>query len=129
MTTIAPSTNGKPPMTPREAAPFYHGRGFIPIPVLPRSKRPALDGWPDFRPGPDDLDALFPAEQEGNLGLLLGAPSRGLLDADLDVAEAIKAACFLLPPTGWVTGRKLHRISLAAWKAQGNNEDEGEADR
>jgi DNA polymerase I-like protein with 3'-5' exonuclease and polymerase domains len=41
-----------------------------------------------------------------NVGLLLGQPSGGLVDVDLDVPEALAVARLLLPATGWVSGRK-----------------------
>jgi DNA polymerase I-like protein with 3'-5' exonuclease and polymerase domains len=49
---------------------------------------------------------LFPNGQELNLGLLLGEPSGGLLDVDLDCAEAIAAGAILLPNTAMSSGRK-----------------------
>jgi DNA polymerase-1 len=64
-----------------------------------------LEDWPNLRPTPADLDRLFPKDRELNVGLLLGSPSQGLLDIDLDCAEAIAVAPLLLPATGWVSGR------------------------
>ncbi len=99
------SRNGTVLPTRRAAAAVFLQAGRLPIPLPPRSKVPALKGWPDLRPTAADLDALFPDGMDGNLGLLLGAPSRGLLDVDLDSAEALAAADTLLPATGWVSGR------------------------
>ena len=48
----------------------------------------------------------LPEGQDHNIGLLLGAASNGLLDVDLDAQEAIRAAPFFLPETGWKTGRQ-----------------------
>jgi hypothetical protein len=53
---------------------------------------------------PDDLEQHFRTGQE-NIGLLLGEPSRGLLDVDLDVPEAIVVADRLLPSTERIHGR------------------------
>jgi DNA polymerase I-like protein with 3'-5' exonuclease and polymerase domains len=85
----------------------YLGLGRIPIPIprAGRCKKPALKGWQDLRPAPEDLDRLFPAGEPLNVGLLLGAPSDGLVDIDLDAPEAVTVAPLLLPQTGWVSGR------------------------
>ncbi|HEY8506667.1 MAG TPA: bifunctional DNA primase/polymerase, partial [Gemmataceae bacterium] len=105
---MPPSVNGKLPPTAREAAAFYLERGFVPVPVprTGRCKAPVIDGWQHLRPGRDDLPGLFPDGEELNLGLLLGEPSGGLIDIDLDCPEAVAAAPILLPPTGWVSGRE-----------------------
>jgi hypothetical protein len=96
------------PSDVRAAAAFYLGLGYLPVPVprAGRHKAPVLDGWPDLRPTPEDLDRLFPPGQRLNLGLLTGAPSGGLIDIDLDVAEALAVGPQLLPTTGWISGRK-----------------------
>lgn len=92
----------------RAAAANYLGMGFIPVPIprVGRCKAPILEGWQDLRPSPDDLEDLFPPGQALNVGLLLGAPSGGLVDIDLDAGEAVAAGPLLLPPTGWVSGHK-----------------------
>src|SRR5262245_55359018 len=91
----------------RAAAASYLEQGFIPVPI-PRTggcKRPVLTAWQELRPTLADLDNLFDSHEPLNIGLLLGAPSLGLIDIDLDVPEAI-AAAQLLPPTGWISGRE-----------------------
>lgn len=98
--------NGKPPRDPRAAAGYYLERGLLPIPVPTRSKAPTIDDWPNLRPSATDLDGLFPAGPPTNIGLLLGAPSNNIVDADLDIGEAIAAAKILMPPTPMVSGRK-----------------------
>jgi hypothetical protein len=87
------------------AAGAYFQRGWLPIPVSFRSKIPPMDEWETLRPTTDRLPELFPPGQEQNVGLLLGAPSGGLVDADLDVREAVVAARFLLPATPLRHGR------------------------
>src|SRR5689334_13276954 len=62
----------------------------MPIPLPIRSKNPNRAEWQNLRPSAADLDALFPAGQESNIGLLLGQPSNNLVDADLDILEANK---------------------------------------
>jgi hypothetical protein len=92
-------------MTAYDAAVQYLERGYIPIPVPRRQKAPVLPEWQKLRPTLDDLATLFPPAQKLNIGLLLGAPSGGLIDIDLDAPEAVAAAPHLLPKTGWVSGR------------------------
>ena len=97
-------TNGLP-TDARGAAACYLKLGWAPIPLPPRSKKPRIDAWQDLRPTAADLDALFPFGVDRNVGVLLGEPSGGLVDVDLDTPEAVAAAPFLLPPTGRISGR------------------------
>jgi hypothetical protein len=77
---------------------------MVPVP-LTRGKGTDLPGWQRLTLDGYDIDALFPADRTLNIGVLLGAPSGGLVDADLDCAEAI-AASILLPGTAMVWGRE-----------------------
>jgi phage/plasmid-associated DNA primase len=97
--------------TARSAAAFTYGaRGWSVVPVRPRSKQPFnpdrrdAKGWQQLRPGAADLDRWF-AASDLNLGLLMGEPSGGLVDIDLDATEAVAAAETFLPPTDCVFGR------------------------
>jgi DNA polymerase I-like protein with 3'-5' exonuclease and polymerase domains len=99
------TANGRPPTTPQQAAPYYLDRGFRPLPIPFKKKGAVLDGWEALRPTADDLPGLFPEGQRLNIGLLLGEPSNGLVDADLDSAEAVRAAPHLLPATSMIHGR------------------------
>ena len=65
------------------------------------SKAPVLPRWQEFRVTEDQIDSLF----DGNIGLLLGAPSSGLIDVDLDSDAAVALAPNFLPPTGMIHGR------------------------
>ncbi|WP_020473433.1 DUF3987 domain-containing protein [Zavarzinella formosa] len=90
------------------AARWYRDRGFMPVPI-PRQggwKSPVILKWQQLRPTVDDLPRLFPARPACNIGLLLGEPSEGLIDVDLDAPEAIRAGNLLLPKTGWISGRR-----------------------
>lgn len=87
----------------RTAARAYLSRGAQPIPVAPRSKNPNLKGWPESRIGLEMVESTFAADS--NIGILLGAPSGGLVDVDLDSTEARRVAASVLPPTGLVHGR------------------------
>src|SRR5262249_54697879 len=99
--------NGAFPTDVRTAAEFYRRQDRLPLPI-PRSgdcKGVKIEGWQNLRPGLEDLDQLFPAGQVLNIGLILGKPSSGLVDIDLDCQEAIAAAPTFLPETGWRSGR------------------------
>ncbi|MFL5341871.1 MAG: DNA polymerase, partial [Gemmataceae bacterium] len=105
MSNSAPLANGHFPNDARSAARIYIDRGMAPIPLPNRSKDPGIKGWQELRLTANDLDQQFPAGAIRNIGNLLGTPSGGLVDVDLDSPEAIAAAPYLLPPTGWVFGR------------------------
>src|SRR5262245_28645056 len=93
------------PQDVRTAAECYLRLGLVPIPVPWRNKAPHVKDWQHLRPTLADLDGLFPPGVALNVGLLLGTPSGGLIDIDLDAPEAVTAAPLLLPATGWVSGR------------------------
>lgn len=75
----------------------YLRRGWQVTPVRPRTKVAKLKGWPNLRLSDAQLDSYFSRGE--NVGVLLGAPSGALVDIDLDCAEAVKLAPFLLPET------------------------------
>jgi DNA polymerase I-like protein with 3'-5' exonuclease and polymerase domains len=111
MTSTA-TRNGTFPSDARTAAPFYLERGWLPVPNGYCTKRPTdpstgkpMDEWEDLRPTPEDLDRLFPVGVPLNIGLILGEPSNGLVDADLDCQEATDAGPFFLPTTRMIHGR------------------------
>jgi hypothetical protein len=105
MTATTTTSDGFPTNT-REAARYYREQSRQPIPLPFKTKKPTLKGWEALRPTVEDLDQLFPEGKPANIGLLLGEPSNGLIDIDLDCREAVAAAPLLLPPTGWISGRK-----------------------
>lgn len=89
-------------------------RGFQAIPLRPHDKVPVGAGW-QHRVWPEettqaDVDAVWASAQEGldgqlNLGVLLGAPSRNLLDVDLDHYRTARLKDYFLPPTPARGGR------------------------
>ncbi|MDP9359486.1 MAG: bifunctional DNA primase/polymerase, partial [Chloroflexota bacterium] len=101
------------PPTTREAARSYLARGWAVVPVPYRAKRPVLKDWQHLRPMEEDLARLFPGGPQ-NIGVLLGEPSGGVDDVDLDSLEARALANLFLPPTPCVFGRastpRSHRL-------------------
>lgn len=85
-------------MSALETAIQYIGRGWSPIPIPYRSKKPTLPGWNERRLTNTDAPRYF-READQNIGVLLGAPSGGLVDIDLDSPEALALAPFVLPQT------------------------------
>ena len=81
----------------------YLSQGWMPIPVPPRSKNPNRKGWQNEKYSQDDLPRAF--ANGANIGLLLGEPSGGLVDIDLDCDEARNLAEPLLPNTDMTGGR------------------------
>lgn len=106
-------TEGKPfpdsERSAREAAKRYLSFGLAPIPVPYRSKACVIPNWQSLRIQAHEIESNFDPSQ--NIGVLNGLPSGNLADVDLDCSEAIAAAPFLLPPTGWKFGRKSRRQS------------------
>lgn len=91
------------PQTIKEAAHHLLERGFMPVPVQAGTKRPSGDEWQHQRYSHPDIERVFVGQC--NLGVMLGEPSSGLVDVDLDCPEAIELAPLYLPPTPAVTGR------------------------
>ena len=96
----------------------YIARGWSPIPLETWGINPIKPDWRETRLGVDDIDSEFSPGERRNIGILLGAPSNGLvhvnLDGDLDTDLAIHLAGHFLPQTGVVFGKAsredCHRI-------------------
>src|SRR5215208_4725664 len=84
-------------MTTKEQAKEYIERGWSVIPVPPRTKGPGADEWQHLRINAKQVGEFF--TEESNIGVLLGEPSGGLADADMDCDEAEHAAKTLMPNT------------------------------
>jgi hypothetical protein len=100
---------------PLDLAHSYFARGLSVLPVEYRGKRPAhngklLSGWQRLRLTAHDLPAYFNGQPQ-NVGALLGEPSGGLVDVDLDCAAAVLLAPAFLPATGATFGRTSKRRS------------------
>ena len=94
------TTSAKPVI---EYARDYKRRGWEPLPIPFREKKPILPDWPNFRATEDELPRYF--GRSGNVGILLGEPSGNLVDVDLDHRIAVEIAEQYLPPNNAVFGR------------------------
>lgn len=85
-----------------EYASSYAKRGWVPLPVAYMGKNPTANEWQKR-----SLEDFRPEEFVGdcNIGVLLGEPSGGLVDIDLDCSEALVIASMFLPLTGAIFGR------------------------
>ena len=77
----------------RQAAADFLARGIQVVPLPAKSKAPRLANWQRGGFGSERFRA------DDNIGILLGEPSGGLLDVDLDCPEALALAPNHLPPT------------------------------
>ena len=93
-----------PTPSAQDIARSYLRRGWSPIPVPFQSKNPGRARWQALRLTEEDLAIAFPGGPQ-NIGVLLGAPSGGLADIDLDVPLARLLAERCLPPTEACFGR------------------------
>jgi replicative DNA helicase len=92
----------------------YINRGWPVVVIRPRSKRPKYDDWPRLKYSAEHVAGSFTAD--ANVGVLLGDDAGGLVDVDLDCAEAIALAPELLPKTlefGRASSRRSHRLYIA----------------
>ena len=106
MTSGTDSQNGRERsvLTPLDAARIYLSHRWLPIPLPPGSKSPSLRGWQNLRLTEPDLAQYF-GDPDVNIGVLLGEPSAGLIDVDLDAPGAVRLARRYLPETGLIHGR------------------------
>src|SRR5215212_4647470 len=88
-----------------DLAKLYAAEGWSVIPIPYKEKAPKLKGWQNLRLTEETVAEHFNGRPQ-NVGVLLGEPSGGLVDADLDCAEAVRLAPDFLPPTGAIFGRK-----------------------
>lgn len=96
-----------------DAARRYAKRGCAITPIEFRAKKPILPGWQRGGVPEESFDEHF-GSPPCNIGIVLGDPSNGLVDVDLDDPDAIPFADKLLPSTGCVFGRpsrpRSHRL-------------------
>jgi hypothetical protein len=96
----------------------YVRRAWAPVPIPTRAKAPKIRGWPALRIKEADVPRYF--DRECNVGILLGEPSNGLVDFDLDCPEAIRLAPKHLPPTGATFGRASKPSSHWLYRIEGS---------
>jgi Bifunctional DNA primase/polymerase, N-terminal len=103
----------------RDRALGYIQRGWSPIQIPLGEKRPRLTGWQRLRL--NEADALQHFNGVGNIGIILGEASGGLVDVDQDCPEAIDLSPKFVPATGAIFGRaskprshRLYRVEGAA---------------
>jgi hypothetical protein len=87
----------------------YIRRGWAPIPIPHKKKRPLLDDWQNLRITEAEAARHFNCADQ-NIGVQLGPASGGLTDIDLDSQEAALAAPYFLERTA-VFGRATNRSS------------------
>jgi putative DNA primase/helicase len=97
-------------MRARDIAILCIRRGWNPVPVAFRKKRPIGEEWQKRRVAMESVAEHFSAHPM-NVGVQLGANSGGLTDIDLDCLEAVAIAGYLLPKTQHIFGRKSKRQS------------------
>src|ERR1044071_2408430 len=85
-------------------------QGYSITPVAYGTKQPILTDWPNVRISIDELPTYF-GNKLVNFGVLLGEPSGGLVDVDLDCDEAVGLAKHFLPSTNAVFGHESKRRS------------------
>jgi Bifunctional DNA primase/polymerase, N-terminal len=98
--------------TALEIALDYIRRGWAPIPVPHRAKKPIVDAWQNLRLTNESAFRYFNGEPQ-NIGVLLGGRSGGLGDVDLDCQEAIDVAGYFLKRTatfGRASKRESHWV-------------------
>jgi hypothetical protein len=93
----AAKNDGANPFSSAEYAMLYISRGWSVIPVPKNSKAPNIRSWQELKISADQIPQYF--QVGGNVGLLLGKPSHGLVDIDLDCSEALILAPHFLPRT------------------------------
>jgi hypothetical protein len=100
---------------------FYYARKYIRrhlkvVPVRPKEKVPQRKDWQNERIKEGEIPDYF--NDGDNIGILLGRPSHGLVDVDLDCDEAVALARRFLPKTDRVYGRETRPASHYLYKSK-----------
>ena len=104
----------------RDIAREYVRAGLAVVPLKPRSKKPYQQSWQGLRIKADEIARYFP-DPDGNVGVLLGDVSGGLIDFDLDSEESVRAyEVGLFPNTGWIFGRASKPVSHLLYRVDGD---------
>jgi len=86
----------------RQAANEYVRHGWKVVPVLVKEKAPKVSQWQNLRLTEEQVPHFFP--EPSNVGILLGEPSGGIVDIDVDSPEARRVVPIGLPPTDCIFG-------------------------
>ena len=112
----------------------YIKRGWNPLPLPFRTKKPVDKGWQRRVIREQDAPKYFNSHAQ-NIGVVLGPSSGGLTDVDLDCPEAIAIAPYILPQTA-IFGRSsardahwLYKTDLAEADFEGDDEKQTEDDK
>src|SRR6516165_424477 len=98
---------------PRHAGDYareYARRGWNPVPVVFKGKKPIGEGWQTRVIRGPDVEKHFNGARK-NVGNQMGETSGGPADAHLDSREAVAIAPYILPRTEAVFGRASNRNS------------------
>ncbi len=107
-----------PARGPLASALEYRLRGWYPIPVPLRSKNPGREGWQNERLDEAEIRGRF--AEPCNVSVLLGEPSGGLTDIDLDSEETRLLAHIFLPPSRAIFGRPGNPGSHVLYRVSGD---------
>lgn len=112
------------PERPKNRAWEYVKRfGFAVIPLIQKSKSPAVKEWQKGPPASElteeEIRKRF-THRLGNIGVRCGEPSGGLVDIDLDDDDAARLAPAYLPETGFRFGRKSRPCSHWFFRVEGD---------
>jgi hypothetical protein len=95
--------------TPLDIALDYVTRGWNPVPVGFRSKKPSAgEGWQRIRVTASNAARYFNGDEQ-NIGLQMGPASNNLTDGDMDTEEARAIAPYFMPRTKSKFGRSSAR--------------------
>jgi len=110
------------PSSALDVALGYIRRGWSPIPIPHKEKRPKGNEWQQLRITAASASSYF--NGHANIGVILGPASGDLVDVDLDCKESVILAPRILPPTAARFGRPgkpgshfLYRCKVAHDKA------------
>jgi len=96
----------------------YRGLDIYSLPIPHGEKGPKTKGWNKLRLDEPELRREF-GHSPRNIGLLLGDPSGGLTDLDMDCREAVALAPEFLPRTQRKSGRQGKPYSHYWYRCQG----------
>ncbi len=100
-----------------DAALGYVARGWKPVPVSRKTKKPIEKGWQTRPFAPSQF-----AGNAQNVAVQLGPVSGDLVDVDLDAIDAIGLATEFLPETDAIFGRRSKPLSHQFYRAEFNGE-------